>query len=99
LFISPLKLVLTLHDFRIWPNHQIVYERASALIYCASTVPTTWTFHRIKKEKYFIPSNSLFLYYIPKKDEGLYVCHGKHISGKKFRAKAVIVVQNIKGSS
>jgi len=66
-------------DFKIWPNIQIVKNGSSALIYCVSVIPATWT-HDGKPLS--TVSNSLLL---------PLVTNGNLPSGQKFFSDSIII--------
>jgi len=74
-------------DFKIWPNFQTVKNGSSALIFCDSVIPATWT-HDGKPLS--TVSNSLLLPLVTIKEKGVYYCHGQLLSGQKFFSKSMI---------
>ena len=90
---SFIYVILSLHDFRIWPNHQIIITGSSVLFYCDSVVSANWTFLGTHAKQYNETSNSLFIFHVGVEDLGVYICRGVHKSGNYFLAKGGLVVR------
>ena len=90
---SFIYVILSLHDFRIWPNYHIINAGSSALFYCDSVVSATWTFNGTRKKKYNETSNSLFIFQARVEDSGEFICWSVHKSGKSFLAKGELAVR------
>jgi len=90
-FYYALEAVYSFEDRNIWPNFQNAIKGSIAAIYCDSAKPVQWTFMGS-----MIPvlSNTL-IFAVSMVDKGLYICQGKHASGKTFYAKSFL---NVTGS-
>ena len=82
-------------DLRIVPNYQSVPVHSTAVIYCDSQAPVTWTFrgkNTFRGKKFKNVTNYLIFHPVEHDNAGEYICSGKFYSHRYSKVVSILDV-------